>query len=135
MQQICRFFLIVLSFLGIASISFAGTCTTGMKSSKDLFQCINQKVQLEATRKSRMMISQHPSLSYPYGHPVTGELTFQSYANFDGVQLILISTKLVHCVGNVRLLGKLERISLGGAARTKRSYKGWKIRVKTFKCL
>ena len=68
-----------------------------------------------------VQIRQHPVAGGPGSH------RRQSYLEFGGVQIVVASKDVPSCQGKRGVTGTLNRVDLGGAPGTKRSYRGWSI--------
>ncbi len=102
--------------------------------------CDGKMVKIIGSNPPLSEIMQHPMLDSPQLLPPGNEAkpvkhTKQSYLNINNRQIIVLSDTTIDCPNNIELVGTLERISLGGPAETKLSYKGWSIRVNQHRCL
>lgn len=91
----------------------------------DWMACDGKMVKVSGTRPR--MVSQHPVVSGPVGPEPDAPETHQSYLDVGDLQVIVVSAEKNMCDEKMTVVGRLERIDLGGAPGTKNSYKGWEI--------
>jgi hypothetical protein len=80
--------------------------------------CEGKRVQVDG--RNPEMVYQHPMMNGPD--------TEQGYLEVEGAgQIVLVTREPVTCKADMRVIGTLRAIDLGGEPGTKESYKGWVI--------
>ncbi|MFV8752256.1 hypothetical protein ACNOYE_17040 [Nannocystaceae bacterium ST9] len=100
-------------------------CTLGPRGS--WAACEGQRVLMKG--RDPEAVSQHPMLD---GGP---DELHQSYLDYEGVEVIVLSKTEVSCPGEMQVIGTLRGITGGGAPGTKESYVGWSLEQAEITCL
>jgi hypothetical protein len=99
-------------------------CTLGPRGS--WAACEGARVQMIG--RAPEMVGQHPMMD---GGP---DELHQSYLDYDGVEVIVLTKAEVACSGEMLVIGTLRGISGGGAPGTKDSYVGWTLEQAEVTC-
>lgn len=115
-------------------------CTINEAVSDSWLDCDDKLVRIKGSLTPPQEIMQHPMLDMPLlPSPNMDENSvpkriLQTYMNVGNRQIILLSDTNIDCIGDLEVIGMLEKVSLGGPAGTKSSYEGWSVRVDEYQC-
>ncbi|WP_353569909.1 hypothetical protein [Candidatus Albibeggiatoa sp. nov. BB20] len=101
--------------------------------------CDDKTVKLRGYIPAPHQILPAPMLNFPLMPNMqqtdAPQASIQSYMNVGEQQVILLSSQTIPCLTGLEVIGRLDSVALGGAARTPNSYKGWSLYVDSIKCL